>query len=262
MARKREIPRSFWFFYSSLMKAALSEGYGVIDGFLAAIAVAAFLISFFNRELAKQIEFDWQGWSRSWSAVPLAAILLYRIARTNYMQFEEVVGRMDAIKADLKAETEKSRQPDVALMWEWLPNEKALNDANERTEKRILIHNRSSEYVYNVQLSPIPLGSGLVFDPIPEIEPNQQHLTVGRWDDCSSDTTKYVYFFGKHESEAMQKGLYVRKPHNRGLSDAWYKVPMSVTYESPIGKTWETSFEFTYDPGDETYFKKLSGKRV
>ena len=55
--------------------------------------------------------------------------------------------------------------------------------------------------------------------------------------------------------------MYVKKPHNRGLSNAWYKIPMTITYEAH-GARWETSFEFTYDQSEEAYFTKLSGKRL
>ena len=142
-----------------------------------------------------------------------------------------------------------------------VPDEKRLQDMVQRTEKHILVQNRSNEYIYNVQVSPISLGTGLAFDPIAEIPPDGQQLAVGRWDGRSRNTTNYIYFFGPTEMEAKEKRLYVKKLHDRGLSSEWFKIPMTVKYEAH-GFKWESSFEFTYDPGDESYFEKSSGRRL
>jgi len=193
-----------------------------------------------------------------WVSVGAAAILLH-VASFLVWQ-DECKKASEAISA-LDSERSRVEQPDIALVWDWLAFEKKVHDTYGSTEKHILIHNRSREYVYNVQISPILLGKSLTFDRVPEIPPNEQHLSEGRWEGRSSRTTNYVYFFSPAEAEAREKNLFITKPHDRGLSSEVFKIPMTVTYEAR-GLRWESSFQFTYDPGEESYFEKLSGRRL
>src|SRR5258708_7622940 len=46
-------------------------------------------------------------------------------------------------------------QPDVALVWDWTDEERPYQSLMGRTEKHILIHNRSERHIYNIQIEPI-----------------------------------------------------------------------------------------------------------
>lgn len=78
---------------------------------------------------------------------------------------------------------------DVGLMWDWRDDEKSHLQALEGTEKPIVIHNRNKEYIYNLQISAIELGDGLIFDSVNEIGPDARQVAVGRWDGRSSQAT-------------------------------------------------------------------------
>ena len=71
--------------------------------------------------------------------------------------------------------------PDVALIWDWTEDQKKAGNLLGRTEKSILVDNRSSEYVYNVRVEPVHLQNDLVFDVIPEIAPHSLSAATGRW---------------------------------------------------------------------------------
>jgi len=75
-----------------------------------------------------------------------------------------------------------ARIPDVALVWDW-PDEVKRNGGvlGMAREKDILIHNRSDQYVYNVQVESVKLHQELSFDLINEIAPgsNTGHLGGG-----------------------------------------------------------------------------------
>ena len=154
--------------------------------------------------------------------------------------------------------------PDVALVWDW-PDEVKRNGGvlGMAREKDILIHNRSDQYVYNVQVESVKLHQELSFDLINEIAPREQHRALGRWNGKSSLTTSYVYFFGNGENEKQmsEKGWVYKKTHNRGLSELFVKIPMAITYESQAAK-WRCEFEFIYDIGDESLFVRKSGQSL
>jgi hypothetical protein len=153
------------------------------------------------------------------------------------------------------------QQPDVALKWEFPKDVRKINNLMGRTEKDIIIHNRSNEYVYNVRISTIELGAHMVFDLITELAPDKEHVAVARWDGKSTQQTQYIYFFSHVEEEARQKGLLQNKPDNTGLRSEWYKIPVAVHYEARNVK-WEVQLEFTYDPTQESFFTRIRGKRV
>jgi hypothetical protein len=161
----------------------------------------------------------------------------------------------------LQIERDHTGQPDVALIWDWPEDQKKAKDLLGDTEKSILVHNRSDQYVYNIQIEPIQLGQGLTFDLINEIEVGGEHLALGRWDDKSSLHTNYIYFFSKNEQGASDKGWVCQKIHNRGFSNHFLKVPMAITYESN-GVKWRWEFEFIYDNDDESLFTRKSGCRI
>lgn len=183
---------------------------------------------------------------------------------SNEARQEELVAGLEQRIGSLDSELSKIKQPDVALVWDWgvSETERQIKQAHGYTEKDILIHNRSSQYIYNVQIQPIRLTPELVFDPINDVAPNGQHLARGRWDGRSTETKNYIYYFAVVEQEIVDKGWMHQKLHNRGISDKFSKVPMTVTYES-TGVKWQYDFEFNYDPGgDETCFVRLSGQRL
>jgi hypothetical protein len=129
----------------------------------------------------------------------------------------------------------------------------------KQKEKDILIHNRSGQYIYNVQIEPIKLVQELTFDLINEIAPSEKHLALGRWNGKSSLTTEYLYFFGNQQNAqiAFENKWIFDKVHQRGVGDQFYKIPMAVLFESNNIK-WRCEFEFIYDIGDESLFKKKS----
>lgn len=266
MAKQKTLPRSFWGFYRSLAKSALAEGYDVLDGFLTLVAVAVFVVTLFNKEVAHQLESQWQGLSRWYSIIPLIAWFGYRVMKANYAHFEEVLQHADSLGDELRVERDKILQPDVALVWDWREDVRHNQRFLSGTEKDILIHNRSSEYIYNVRIEPVQAFVVLSFDTVPSVAPGEQHLAVGRWisevrGPISSSETNYAYYFAAIEADATEKGWYQRKPHNRGLSNAWFKIPMVIRYQAR-GVEWMVKFELTHDIGDESYFTRLTGMRA
>ena len=165
-------------------------------------------------------------------------------------------------KTQLVTERDRIIQPDVVLVWGWTEAQRMMRELNRDPDKDILVHNRSEQFIYNVQIEKVSLRDGLVFDPISDIPPDTLYRAVGRWNEKSSLTSNYAYFFVGGEEEAESKGLICKKTHNRGLSDSYYKIPMVVTYESR-GIKWQWEFDFIYDVGgEETRFNKKSGKRL
>src|SRR5882672_3643983 len=142
-------------------------------------------------------------------------------------------------------------QPDVSLIWDWPEAERAQKRAAGLTEKHILLHNRSNEYVYNIRIQPIRLSQELVFDEINEIAPRQQYPVLARWDGRSSQTTNYIYYFAGNEEEARKRGMIVERKGR--LDNFFFAIPIVLTYEA--GKAvWETICEFRYDPGEDSSF--------
>lgn len=258
---KSKRPLSWVRFYSRVFSDVVKLSWERTDFTAAALGlVIPLLIHFLPGKEAALLPLLWK--------LPVGVFIgvaAMRLVMAPYVLYRDQYLARETIENDLQkqidVERAKLQQPDVALIWEWLADEKRTQDMLERTEKHILVHNRSNEYVYNVRISPISLGTGLAFDAITEIPANGQQLAVGRWDGRSTKTTNYIYFFGPTETEAKEKRLYVKKPHDRGLSSEWFKIPMAVTYEAH-GFKWQSSFEFTYDPGGESYFEKVSGRRL
>ena len=130
-------------------------------------------------------------------------------------------------------------QPDVALVWEFSEDQRKAENMLGYTEKSIIVHNRSDQYIYNVNIAPVRLVQILSFDAINEIAPSAEHVALGRWNGRSSATTNYLYFFDKDENKkvASEMGWFHKKLHDRGISDAFLKVPMTLTFDSD-GITW------------------------
>lgn len=164
-------------------------------------------------------------------------------------------------KTQLANERDRTSQPDLALVWDWSEDQRKMRELGGQTEKDILVHNRSNQFVYNIQIQTVPLRHDLVFDPISDIGPNMQCKSIGRWNDKSSLTSNYCYFFIEGEEEAQNKGWLCKKTHNRRLSDSFYKIPMAITYESQ-GIKWHYEFDFTYEQGVQSYFTRKSGRRI
>lgn len=166
-------------------------------------------------------------------------------------------------KLALEAERDRQQQPDVALVWDWSEDERKAKDLLGLTEKSILVHNRSGQYVYNVQIGSIRLHQTLTFDEMNAIAPGEQRIAVGRWNGRSGQQTNYIYFFNGEDNEkiAGERGWIHKKLHNRGLSDSFLRVPMALTYESN-GTAWRCEFEFDYEAGAESSFRRTSARRV
>lgn len=166
-------------------------------------------------------------------------------------------------KLALEAERDRQQQPDVGLIWDWSEDERKAKNLLGLTEKSILVHNRSGQYVYNVRIDSIGLHQTLTFDDMNEIGPGEERMALGRWNGRSSQQTNYIYFFTGEDNEkiAGERGWIHKKPHNRGLSDSFFRVPMALTYESN-GTTWRCEFEFDYEPTTEGLFRRISGRRV
>lgn len=169
--------------------------------------------------------------------------------------------KLYASERELAAERDRASQPDIGLLWDWPEGERLRRGLMGDTEKEILVHNRSNEFVYNVQIETVPLRNGLSFDPIREIGPNTQYEAVGRWNDKSSVHTNYHYFFVGAAEEAETKGWIFKKAHNRGIDDTYWRIPMAVTYESH-GIRWRWEFDFIYDFGQPSEFVRKTGTRL
>ena len=228
---------------------------------------------------------DWKQHTEQWIGsvvLPFVAVLVIHIAwrlvtapwRLHQDQEQKhadevflLSRKLETCKTELQNETDKIQQPDVALVWDWTDEVKAHNQLFGRTEKDIIVHNRSNEYVYRVQIDPVRLMSALEFDLIPCIAPSEKHIAVGRWmsaahrEMTSSSRTDYGYYFASNEQAARETGWYVRKPHDRGIGDGWFKIPMTVRYRCR-NTEWITEFEFIYDMGSESFFTRGKGKRL
>jgi hypothetical protein len=159
-------------------------------------------------------------------------------------------------------ELDQAEQPEVALVWDWDGDEKELLSRTV-SSKSIVVHNRSAEWVYNVQVHPIKLEQEMTFDLINEIGPDREHPALARWGEKSSLTTEYIYFFSKpgNEEMALTKKLVYKKEHDRGISDSFLKIPMRITYDAN-GRSWQARFNFVFDPGLEGLFEKVSKRRI
>ncbi len=186
----------------------------------------------------------------------------WRVHQDQEQQRQRLITEMQNLKDQLRKENERSVQPDVALVWDWTDEEKPHQQLMGRTEKHILIQNRSNDHIYNVQIETINLPCELRFDLINDIAPQAKEKALGRWDGRSSLMTNYIYFFSRPENEqgALEKGWVYKKEHNRGMSDSFLRIPMAITYEASNTK-WRCEFDFIYDPGDESMFLKKGPKR-
>jgi hypothetical protein len=207
-----------------------------------------FFLAIFIPELATALQARWAGVSRWWALLPVGILLGYRLLRANYEEFERLEHGLEEMGEALAREKEVPG-PDVALVWDWTEDQrKTVKNIDLLTEKHILIHNRSEHYVYNVEIAPIRLQREMLFDKINEIAPGAKHLAIARWDGRSSETTNYIYFFDDNEmEEAGRRGWVHQKAHNRGISDCFLRIPMSVTYEWPVGTKWTRGYDFDYD---------------
>jgi hypothetical protein len=103
--------------------------------------------------------------------------------------------QLEASEKKLAEERDRADQPDVTLVLDWTEDQKQTHSLMGRTEKNIFVHNRSAQFVYNVQIEPIKLSQEMTFDLINEIPSADKHLVLARWNGKSSLTTEYVYFF-------------------------------------------------------------------
>lgn len=159
---------------------------------------------------------------------------------------------------DLVAASSPSAHPDIALVWELTDDQKRALKLIGDLDKTILVHNRSGQYIYNVQIGSLRLSDEMLFEQLNEIAPNDKRLAIGRWNGTSTSLLSYIFFFGDdaNERQGEQLGWRKRKSHNRGISGWVWDIPMTLSYESPVGTKWKDCFEFHYDPGDVSTFTK------
>ena len=162
-------------------------------------------------------------------------------------------------------ELDPADQPDVALVWDWTPDQrKASSLRDSYMSKVILVHNRSNEWVYNVQISLIELAEKMTFDVITEVKPGDEVPALGRWGNGKSTIdTNYIYYFSieKNEEMAAKKKWTNKKQHARGLSEFYTKIPMRLSYETNK-RAWEWRCHFIFDGDVETMFEKTSSRRI
>lgn len=190
------------------------------------------------------------------------AYLISRYLGTWFGVAEAVVCGIFALYFLVSAHRQRERgnleQPDVALVWESTDDQTRALKFTGDLDKTIAIHNRSERYVYNVQIAPLLLAQEIVFESIKEIGPNDKKFALGRWEGMSTLLHSYIYFFGDDGNERWgeQIGWRKRKPHNRGMAEWAWDIPMALSYESPVGTPWKGYFEFHYDPSEESSFTK------
>lgn len=182
-----------------------------------------------------------------------------RRLRLTQLELEQMILEDSASRVSVLA---VASEPDVALVWDWPEDQRKAKSLLGYTEKSILVHNRSGQYIYNVTIDPIKLERELTFDAINEIAPGKEHVALGRWNGKSSLTTNYIYFFGREQDERvlLERGWIQKKLHP-GISDVVIKIPMVIGYVAG-GSYWKCEFEFNYDPGDESCFVRKLGYKL
>jgi hypothetical protein len=76
----------------------------------------------------------------------------------------------------LRRSNKNQTQPDVALEWEYIRDEGRIQELMGKPEKHIVVHNRSGDYIYNVQIEPVQLD-----DEVNSIWLEKLALTPKRW---------------------------------------------------------------------------------
>jgi hypothetical protein len=182
-----------------------------------------------------------------------------------------ISGSESGIRVDWKQKTipppnnvseQNGEQPDVALVWDWTQDQIKLEKAYplSESEKNILVHNRSTHYIYKVTIDSIPLDPKLRFDPINEAAPNALHVAIARWNRESTVRTKYKDYFSEVFLKGNEQWIH-KKEHDRGLSESYLELPIAVEYEVQ-GIRWRCEFDFIYDGGTETKFIRKRGYRI
>jgi hypothetical protein len=156
--------------------------------------------------------------------------------------------------------------PDVALVWDWTPEEKGRQSFLGNTEKSIFVDNRNDQTIGRVCIDPIPLHCSLTFDEINEIPPKSRGLAVGRWNIASENKSTtidgYHQYMQTFDDGLQEKGWEKKKPHNRGMSSTFAKIPMAVIFDWQ-NATWKVKFSWHYDArDDEIYFDRGRTKKV
>lgn len=123
--------------------------------------------------------------------------------------------------------------PDVFLEWE-LPNPEFPGISSE---KEIIVVNRSTtDYAYNIVISPITLATTLGFGKINELKP-QGRLPVEIIVEGFKEPRyrPFIRFFMITENEEMaeQRGLITHKPS--GLARYVFNIPLLLTYSGRAG---------------------------
>jgi hypothetical protein len=144
-----------------------------------------------------------------------------------------------AWKAERKV-AETVAAPDMAFTWNWqYPSLGAVD-----YEKDMILHNRSTAFIYSIRISPVSLDSELSFDPINEIEPDGKLPVTAHWNQVSSSTAPvYVQYLLKNGKAAHEKGWVV--PCSVGLDSELYRIPLTVEFEAG-GFRWQRDAVFEY----------------
>jgi hypothetical protein len=104
--------QAMWKFYKAVFRTAIREFWTATDDVLTGVAVLSFLAILLSRKYGEHLVTAWNGVSPWWSLVPIGLLVMYRLLRANYEQFE-VLRREHAV--ELKATEDRSRKTVSAL---------------------------------------------------------------------------------------------------------------------------------------------------
>ncbi len=103
-------------FYWRLCRTAVRELFNASERIVTALAVVLFLVTWFNRDIAKKLATDWEGLSRWWSIAPVLALVTLRLMKANYAAYEsERAGRLQA-EAQLRESRDAAAQREDPLV--------------------------------------------------------------------------------------------------------------------------------------------------
>src|SRR5438045_3391486 len=146
---------SWWRFYWLLLLEVLEHPWKWTDSIATLLGIIIPLIIHFRPKMeARMTPLVWE--------IPVgvfATLGVFRVMSAPFLLYRDhhtfASERHEALRGELSLERDKAEQPDVALVWEWLESERLVNAMANRTEKPILVENRSDKHVYNVQIEPV-----------------------------------------------------------------------------------------------------------
>jgi len=93
-----------WRFYWVLVRGIPKALFNAVDLILSVSAVVLFLAAIFNRRLGERLVMSYHAVSPWWSLVPVGAILIYGMMRSNYENFLKFEAGFNQIIAELRQE--------------------------------------------------------------------------------------------------------------------------------------------------------------